>query len=359
MHIESFEGPFDLLLELVSRQKVDVAAISLSEVTDQYLATIEAMRDLDLDVASDFLLVASTLLEIKSAALLPAGERDGDDGEGDDEFEGMSADDARDILVARLIAYKQFKNIAGMLGARMESEGRMHPRHSGIEPAFLDLMPDYLAGVTLQGLSVICADLLARRDSFILEAEHIAAMPLSVELHAESVHRLISTKRHMTFDELLGDDATPELIVVTFLAILELYKRNLVTLEQPETFGVLHVDWRDVAEQPALTPDEDDGEVAVLSEMVSIGIEPSAERSPASAAATVTSSARQSTSKPLGGDVPADARPLSKRTASLLTGNPLSDAAFDADGEASSKPRRPWRDRYPQPTPDVSEDRES
>lgn len=369
VHIESFEGPFDLLLELVSRQKVDVAAISLSEVIDQYLATIEAMRDLDLDVASDFLLVASTLLEIKSAALLPVGETRNDGEEEDDEFEGMSSDDARDILVARLIAYKQFKNIAGMLGARMESEARMHPRHAGIETAFLDLMPDYLASVTLQGLSVICADLLARRDSFILEAEHIAAMPLSVELHAESVHRLISNKLHMTFDELVGDDATPEVVVVTFLAILELYKRNVVTFNQIETFGTLNVDWKDPAEESVSVVDEIDEETGVLS--VSVPVESAMGRGqglsgeqisdlvPESMSEVGDAIARRLSSAPPLDDVTSDGHLSTPCETSLLTGDPFSDASIDSDEEVSSKPRRSWRDRYFRPKSDATEDKES
>jgi len=229
---EVFEGPFDLLLHLVSRQKLDVNAISISEVADQYLEHIDRMSDLDLDVASEFLLLAATLLEIKAASLLPKVEV-----YVGDELDDLSPEEARDILVARLLAYKQFKNVAGELAARMEAEGRMHPRQAGLEPQFLGLMPDYLEGITLRGLAVICADLEYRREVFLLEAEHVASMPISLELHAESVRRQVRKHGRAAFSELVGDDPSPEVVVVTFLAILELYKRGLVDVKQDAQFG--------------------------------------------------------------------------------------------------------------------------
>ena len=240
-----FEGPFDLLLHLVSRQKLDVSAISVSDVADQYLAFIDRMEDLDLDVASDFLLVAATLLEIKASSLLPKEEQ-----YFGDELDDLAPDEARDILVARLLAYKQFKNAAAELAARMESEDRMHPRSAGLETDFLTLMPDYLEGLTLRGLAVICADLLHRRDVFLLEAEHVASMPISLELHAESVHRHLMRFNTARFSDLLDGDSSPELIVVTFLAILELYKRGLADIRQDHIFGeivITHIDDEEAA----------------------------------------------------------------------------------------------------------------
>lgn len=227
-----FEGPFDLLLHLVSRQKLDVSAISISQVADQYLDHIDKMKDLDLDVASEFLLLAATLLEIKASSMLPKT-----DVYVGDELDDLSPEEARDILVARLITYKQFKNAAAEISARMESVGRMHPRAAGLEPEFLGLMPDYLEGITLHGLAVICADLEHKREVFLLEAEHVASMPISLELHAESVRRHVRTSGRASFSELVGEDPTPEIVVVTFLAILELYKRGLVDVEQDQTFG--------------------------------------------------------------------------------------------------------------------------
>jgi segregation and condensation protein A len=233
----AFEGPFDLLLHLVSRQKLDVASISIVEITDQYLEHVDRMTDLDLDVASDFLLVAATLLEIKAAGLLP----DETEYVGD-ELDDLSPEEARDLLVARLIAYKQFKNAASELSARIESESRMHPRQAGLEPEFLKLMPDFLEGVTLHGLAVICADLEHRREVFLLQAEHVASKPISLELHAEAVFRRLSNAKEMPFSELIGEDPTPEMVVVTLLAILELFKRGSADLRQDELFGDIIVE---------------------------------------------------------------------------------------------------------------------
>ena len=151
---QAFSGPFDLLLQLVSRQRVDIGAISISEVADQYLAEVERMGELDLDVASDFVLVASTLLDIKAASLVPEDAPVRSDDEDEDDLADLSADEAREVLIARLIAYKQFRNAAAALGSRMEAQARMHPRTAGPDPEFLNTMPDYLEGITL-------ADLLA------------------------------------------------------------------------------------------------------------------------------------------------------------------------------------------------------
>ena len=129
---QGFTGPFDLLLQLVSRQKVDIGAISISEVADQYLAEVERIEALDLDVASDFLLVAATLLDIKAASLVPSDDAPlVDDEDIDDEYAGLDAESLREVLIQRLIAYKQFKSAAAALGSRMEAESRMHPRVAG------------------------------------------------------------------------------------------------------------------------------------------------------------------------------------------------------------------------------------
>ena len=148
VRIDSFEGPFDLLLYLVSRQKVDIGAISITEIADQYLAEVSRMETLDLDVASDFLLVASTLLEIKAQSLIPR-ERD----ELDDDLAELAPSEARDMLVERLMEYKKFKNAAAVLHNRFIAEGRMHTRPFGPDADFLGLMPDFLEGVSLDALA--------------------------------------------------------------------------------------------------------------------------------------------------------------------------------------------------------------
>lgn len=239
---QAFSGPFDLLLQLVSRQRVDIGAISISEVADQYLAEVERMGELDLDVASDFVLVASTLLDIKAASLVPEDAPVRSDDEDEDDLADLSADEAREVLIARLIAYKQFRNAAAALGSRMEAQTRMHPRTAGPDPEFLNTMPDYLEGITLRGLAVICADLDSRREGFLLEAEHIAPKRLPVALTVASVDRVTRAHPHTTFDELLDGDSTPEQVVVTFLAILQLYKLGSVRLTQNDNFETIDID---------------------------------------------------------------------------------------------------------------------
>ena len=242
-----YSGPFDLLLQLVTRQKVDIGAISISEVAEQYLAEAERIEALDLDVASDFLLVAATLLDIKAASLVPqeAPSKTVDDDEDDEDLEELSAldgDALREVLIQRLIAYKQFKGAAAALGARMQAESRMHPRVAGPDPEFLGLMPDYLAGITLRGLAVICADLDGKRQTFLLEAEHVAPHRVPLDLTVASVDRFTMAHQTCTFLELLDGDAATEQLVVTFLAMLELAKRGSLTLSQDEIFGTIQID---------------------------------------------------------------------------------------------------------------------
>ena len=231
-----FEGPLDLLLHLVSRQKLDIGAVSVTEIADQYLAHIEHMRELDLDVASEFLLLAATLLEVKATALLPQSES-----YTGSELDDLSPEEMRNVLVARLLVYKQFKNVAAALEVRSENEGRMHPRQAGLEPQFLKTLPDYLEGVTLRTLALICADLEQRRDRFMLEAEHIASVPISLEEYADGVRTMLGAHKQLSFTELLPPDASAEVIVVTFLAILELYKRGLCDLSQDEEGETIHL----------------------------------------------------------------------------------------------------------------------
>nr|WP_239471427.1 ScpA family protein [Olsenella profusa] len=235
-----------MLLQLVSRQKVTIGSISISEVANQYLEEVERMADLDLDVASDFVLVASTLLDIKAASLVPADavsrRRGAPADEEDDELEGLSPDEAREVLIARLIAYKQFRGAASALGARAEAEGRMHPRTVGPDPEFLGLMPDYLEGITLRSLAVICADIDSRRETFLLEAEHVAPRRLPVALTVAAVDRLVRGRGRVSFTELLDGQDDPENVVANFLAILDLYKRGMVDVRQEELFGEIEVE---------------------------------------------------------------------------------------------------------------------
>ena len=247
-----YSGPFDLLLQLVSKQKVAIGSISISEVADQYLEEVNRMSDLDLDVASDFVLVASTLLEMKAAALVPLGidlrHKPYDEEEGDDELLGLSPEEAREVLIARLIAYKQFRNAAMALSSRLEAEARMIPRTVGPDPEFYGLMPDYLEGMTLRSLAVICADLESRREELLLEAEHIAPKRVPIALTVAAVDRVVRSRGRVSFSELLDGSSTPETIVATFLAVLELFKRSMIHVSQCEPFGDIAIEHVEGAE---------------------------------------------------------------------------------------------------------------
>lgn len=264
VRIESFEGPFDLLLYLVSRQKVDIGAISIAEITDQYLEEISSLPALDLDVASDFLLVASTLLEIKAASLIPS-----DSDESDQEFQELAPHEARDLLVERLITYKQFKNAAASLAMRGQAEERLHHRTAGPDASLLTLVPDYLESVTLDDIALLAANAFGHRDPFLLESDHIAAKPIPVEVHVRAIHARIKNQKHLRFSELIDKRTEPAVIVVTFLAVLELYKRGMVAARQQESFGDIELEFIEGSGELLLEGDDvitSDGQVGSLNE---------------------------------------------------------------------------------------------
>lgn len=251
VRIQSFEGPFDLLLYLVSRQKVDIGAISITEIADQYLDEVSRMDSLDLDVASDFLLVAATLLEIKAASLVPRKRDDLDE-----EIAELDATAARDLLIERLIAYKQYKNASEELYLRYLMQGRMHGRPFGPDTQFLGLMPDFLRGTTLDDLAGVAAAALARREVFLLESEHIAAKPIPVEVYVRSIHKRISQKKHLMFSDLVRGTQEPSVVIVSFLAILELYKRRMVNVRQEESFGDISISFIEDSGELVLVGDD-------------------------------------------------------------------------------------------------------
>lgn len=248
---DNFEGPFDLLLYLVSRQRVDIGSIAIAEIVDQYLDEVARMVDLDLDVASDFLLVASTLLEIKSESLIPS-DRD----ETDDEIAELAPSEARELLVGRLLEYKKYKNVAAMLKGRQEAQARLHARPFGPDVEFTQAMPDFLRDVTLEGLAYLAVGALARREIALLESEHIAVKPIPVEMHVRALHQRIRNRKKLRFSEMVDASTPTPVVVVTFLAILELYKRAMVNLKQDALFGDIEITY--IEGSGELTFDDDD-----------------------------------------------------------------------------------------------------
>ena len=225
-----FEGPFDLLLHLILRQEVDLWEVSLSTIVDAYLAEIERMEGLDLEVATDFLLIAATLVELKARRLLPApAELDLD--------EELLRFEARDLLLARLLEYKTFKDVAGALAARLAAAARSLARRAGPEEPLRSLVADPLERIRPEQLRSALARILAPKPVPTVDTDHVAPIRASVAEAVELVLARLPERATTTFRDLArGSDSRLEL-VVRFLAILELYKQGVIEIEQLERFG--------------------------------------------------------------------------------------------------------------------------
>ena len=236
VHTAGFEGPFDLLLHLIIGEQVDLYEISLSRIVDAYLAELEKMDHLDLEVATEFLLIAATLVELKTRRLLP------EDAEIDldDEF---SLWEERDLLLARLVECKTFKDAARLLSALADEAGRSFPRTAGLDERYVDLAPDLLAGVTGQDLHAALVRALTPKPVLRVELDHIAPSHMTVtEAVAELVDEL--PRVGIISFRALTDSFVERLeVVIRFLAVLELYKQGLIELDQPTTFGDLTITW--------------------------------------------------------------------------------------------------------------------
>jgi segregation and condensation protein A len=247
---EVFEGPFDLLLHLIARQQVDLWRVSLSRITEDYLAEVRRMRELNLEVATEFLVVAATLLELKAARLLPAPDA------GPDEVE--AALEERDLLFARILQYRAYKRVAGLFGARLAEQAAYLPRRVGAEDLLRRIVPELLVGVTPEELARLAAAALTPAPPPEVTTTHIAPPRLSVAEAVTSVARRLRDQGSSSFEDLIGRRAAPIEVVVGLLAVLELYKRSLVELDQASTFGDIAVRWTggDLVDPADLTVEE-------------------------------------------------------------------------------------------------------
>lgn len=231
--VGAFEGPFDLLLQLIARRKVDVYEIPIAEITDDYLAVLRAMEELDLEVTTEFLVVAATLVELKAARLLPADE--------DPELEELAIE-ARDLLYARLLDYRLFKEAAAVLRARLRDHDGYVPRQVALEPRYAELRAPVRLPVDAEGLAALAARVLAEQPEPAVDVSHIQPVHMSVREAAGMVlDELTRAGGPVRFRELTAGCRHRTEIVVHFLALLELYKTDLVDLEQPELTGDLTV----------------------------------------------------------------------------------------------------------------------
>ena len=250
-----FEGPFDLLLHLILREQVELYEISLSKIVDVYLAEIEAMEELSLDVATEFLLIAATLIELKTRRLLP----DDDDLDLDEELALWSE---RDLLLTRLVECKTFKDAAVALHALSDQASRSFPRLAGPDERFIELTPDVLAGVTPDDLRTAFLRAVAPKPVPFIDLDHVAPIRASVTDAIVELLEELPIAGTITFRELTGQLVERLDVVVRFLAVLELFKQGFVDLDQPRTFGDIRIVWlgRDRSELEELsTVDAYDG----------------------------------------------------------------------------------------------------
>ena len=236
-----FEGPFDLLLHLINRQQVDLWEVSLASIVDAYVETLAEMQAaLDLEVATEFLLIAAVLLELKARRLLPGRE--------DIELEEeLALWEERDLLLARLLECKTFKDAAASLSRSMETAARSWPRHAGLDPEFDErftrLVPDVLVGVTGDQLAEAMNRMLTPKPQARVLLDHVAPVRASVRDAVEELLDELPRAGRITFARLTSGLVERLEVIVRFLALLELYKQGAVELDQPITFGQLEVVW--------------------------------------------------------------------------------------------------------------------
>ena len=251
VHLENFEGPFDLLLGLISKHKLDITEVALSQVTDEFIAYIGARADsFDLDQASYFLVVAATLLDLKAARLLPAGEVEDE--------EDLALLEARDLLFARLLQYRAYKEVAGIFAGRMAAQARRFARRVPMEPRFAGLLPEVLLGLGPPEFALIAGIALAPRPAPVVSTEHIHTPRTSVREQADILAQRLRDLHRATFRELISDCAGTYEVVARFLAVLELYREGNVSLEQAEPLGDLYVTWAPGGPAAAATTAEED-----------------------------------------------------------------------------------------------------
>jgi len=236
VRLSNFEGPFDLLLQLITKHKLDVTEIALAQVTDEFMAHLRALGDeLDLDQASEFLVVAATLLDLKAARLLPAADVEDE--------EDLAALEARDLLFARLLQYKAYKQAAAFLRERETAAARRFPRPAALEPRFAELLPEVLLGVTPEQFAALAAQALAPKVPPTVSVAHLHAPPVSLTEQLLVVRGRVAAGGTASFRALRSDCVHTLEVVARFLALLELYRQQLVSFDQLEPLGELHVRW--------------------------------------------------------------------------------------------------------------------
>jgi segregation and condensation protein A len=260
VHLDNFDGPFDLLLQLISRHKMDITEVSLSMVTDEFIAFIRALEvsgeGWRLDQATEFLVIAATLLDLKAARLLPSGEIEDE--------EDLALLEARDILFARLLQYRAFKEIAATFAARIEAADKSFARVVALDPALSALLPEVLIGVGAPRFAAIAERVLTPKTPPVVAVEHLHTSLVSVTEESKRVVEALRKSRTLSFRNLVTDADSTLVVVARFLALLDLYRQGALRFEQVIALGELQISWTGSDEGEVAASDEFDIPVTLL-----------------------------------------------------------------------------------------------
>ena len=264
VHLSNFDGPFDLLLQLISRHKLDITEVSLSLVTDEFIAYIRALElsgeGWRLDQATEFLVVAATLLDLKAARLLPSGEVEDE--------EDLALLESRDILFARLLQYRAFKEIASSFQTMIEAADKAFPRVVALDPALSALLPEVLIGVGPERFAAIAERVLTPKAPPVVAIEHLHMALVSVSEQSKLVVEALRQSKTMSFRSLCHDADSTLVVVARFLALLDLYRQGNLRFNQVIALGELQISWTGSDEGDVEITDEFDIPVVGLDETV-------------------------------------------------------------------------------------------
>jgi segregation and condensation protein A len=239
VHLDNFDGPFDLLLQLISRHKMDITEVSLSIVTDEFIAFIRSLEASGegwrLDQATEFLVIAATLLDLKAARLLPSGEVEDE--------EDLALLEARDILFARLLQYRAFKEIAATFAAQIEAADKSFARVVALDPALSALLPEVLIGVGATRFAAIAERCLTPKTPPVVAVHHLHSSSVSVAEESKRVVEALRAGRTLSFRNLISDADSTLVVVARFLALLDLYRQGVLRFDQVMALGELQISW--------------------------------------------------------------------------------------------------------------------
>jgi segregation and condensation protein A len=250
VRLENFEGPFDLLLSLITRRQLDVTEVSLSQVTDEFIAHLGLTADWDLGQATEFLVVASTLLDLKAARLLPSADVEDE--------EDLALLEARDLLFARLLQYRAYKLAAAYLNELHRAQARRHGRSIELEPQFAALLPEVLLTVSPTQFAAIAAAALTPRPIPVVMTDHVHTQQVSVREHMVVIRDRVQRQGAATFRSLVAECRSTLEVVARFLGLLELYRDGLIAFDQAAALSELRVRWTGPVGAAADQPDAND-----------------------------------------------------------------------------------------------------